>query len=214
MKIDRDKFFGGYRAAFGSLTQAQVDGLNALLAAVEADDDVADVRWLAYMFATVKHECANTWRPIEEYGKGKGLKYGKPVTVTDPADGKTYTNVYYGRGYVQLTWDYNYRGMGSALKNRLLYEPSLALDAKVAYEVMSLGMRKGMFTGKKLADYINDARCDYVNARRIINGTDQAQRIAGYAQSLEKILRASIVAAVPIAGIAAPETVAGDGVAG
>ena len=206
MRFDRTKFFDAYTSAFGALKQSQKDGLDALLAAAERDGEITDIRWLAYMFATVKHECAGTWRPIEEYGKGKGRKYGQPVTVTDAA-GKEYTNVYYGRGYVQLTWDYNYRAMGSALKNRLLYEPQLALDAEVAYEIMSLGMRKGSFTGRKLADYIHDGACDYVQARKIINGLDQAERIAGYAQKLEAILRGSAVAAVP-GTPAAPQPVA------
>jgi uncharacterized protein YgiM (DUF1202 family) len=197
MQIDRKKFLDGYTAAFGAPSQGKTDGINTLLASAEGDMQITDIRWLAYMLATVKHECADTWKAIEEYGKGKGHKYGNPVTVTDPSDGKTYSNVYYGRGYVQLTWDYNYRSMGQALSNRLLYEPRLALDPTVAYKVMSYGMRKGAFTGKKLSDYINAAKCDYVNARRIINGTDQAERIAGYASKLEKVLLASIVASVP-----------------
>jgi predicted chitinase len=159
------------------------------------------------MMATVKHECAGTWRPIEEYGRGKGMKYGKPVTVTD-ATGKSYTNVYYGRGYVQLTWADNYRQMGTALGNRLLYDPSLALNPEVAYQIMSLGMRKGSFTGRKLADYIHDGACDYVNARKIINGLDQAQRIAGYAAKLEVILRASVVAAMPELPVRVPDATA------
>ncbi len=196
MQIDRKKFMDGYTAAFGAPNQSKTDGINALLAAAEGDMQITDIRWLAYMLATAKHECADTWKAIEEYGKGKGHKYGNPVTVTDPSDGKTYTNVYYGRGYVQLTWDYNYKSMGNALGNRLLFEPQLALDPTVAYKIMSYGMRKGAFTGKKLADYINADKCDYVNARRIINGTDQADRIAGYATKLEQVLRASIVASV------------------
>lgn len=196
MKIDRDKFLASYTAAFKAPSESQKAGIVALLAAVEADAEISDVRWLAYMLATVKHECADTWKAIEEYGKGKDRKYGVPVTVKDP-EGNSYTNVYYGRGYVQLTWDYNYKNMGTALKNRLLYEPALALNADVAYQIMSMGMRKGSFTGKKLADYITGDKCDYVNARRIINGTDQAQRIADYATKLEAVLRDSIVAAVP-----------------
>lgn len=206
MQIDRTKFLAAYTAAYGQLKQSQIDGLNALLAAAEGDPQITDLRWLAYMFATVKHECAGTWRPIEEYGKGKGHRYGNPVTVTD-SDGKSYTNAYYGRGYVQLTWDYNYKAMGQALSNRLLYEPQLALDADVAYKIMSLGMRRGSFTGKKLADYINGDRCDYVNARKIINGLDQADRIAGYAQKLESILRQSVVAAIPgVPAVPSPAT--------
>ena len=196
MQIDRTKFFAAYTAAFGQLKQSQSDGLEALLAASEGDPQITDLRWLAYMFATVKHECADTWRPIEEYGKGKGHKYGNPVTVTD-STGKSFTNVYYGRGYVQLTWKDNYQSMGQALENRLVYEPALALDADVAYKIMSFGMRRGSFTGKKLSDYIGAGGADYVNARKIINGLDQAERIAGYAQKLEAILRQSVVAAMP-----------------
>jgi hypothetical protein len=201
MKFDRQKFLDGYTAAFGAPKQTQVDGLNALLAAAEGDTEITDIRWLTYMLATVKHECADTWKPIEEYGKGKGHKYGNPVTVTD-SQGKSYANAYYGRGYVQLTWDYNYRNMGNVLKNRLLYEPQLALDPEVAYRIMSYGMRNGSFTGAKLSRFINANGCDYVNARKIINGLDQAQRIAGYATKLESVLRGSAVAAMP--GVPAP----------
>jgi len=196
MRFERQKFFDGYAAAFGPLKDSQRAGLEALLAAAEADAEITDIRWLAYMFATVKHECADTWLPIEEYGKGRGHSYGEPVTVTDP-EGRSYSNAYYGRGYVQLTWDYNYRSMGSVLKNRLLYEPALALDADVAYGIMSYGMRNGSFTGAKLSRFITGDTCDYVNARKIINGLDQAERIAGYAQKLEPLLRDSVVAAVP-----------------
>jgi hypothetical protein len=59
---------------------------------------------------------------------------------------------------------------------------------------MSHGMRHGTFTGKKLADYINATGCDYRNARRIINGVDQAALIAGYATALEGILTQAITA--------------------
>jgi putative chitinase len=195
MKIDRQKFFAAYEAAFGAISKPERRaGLDTLLGAAEGDSQITDIRWLAYMLATVKHECADRWQPIEEFGKGKGLKYGNPVTVKDP-QGNEFTNVYYGRGYVQLTWDWNYRAMGEKLGNRLLYEPQLALDPEVAYQIMSLGMRNGSFTGKGLSKYINDQQCDYVNARRIINGTDKAQTIAGYATKLEAILRGSVVAA-------------------
>ncbi|MBI3229378.1 MAG: hypothetical protein HYZ45_04095 [Burkholderiales bacterium] len=145
------------------------------------------------MLATVKHECANTWQPIAEYGKGKGLKYGVSVNVDGP-EGQTLSNVYYGRGYVQLTWDYNYKKMDQALglsgqQSSMYWYPDNALNADIAYRIMSYGMQHGSFTGKKLADYINASECDYVNARRIINGTDQASVIAGYAENIEYLLR-------------------------
>lgn len=206
MKIDRAAFLAAYDQQFGgTLNASQTAGMNALLDAAELDTDITDLRWLAYMLATVKHECANTWKPIEEFGKGAGRPYGKPVTVTDPATGKSVTNVYYGRGYVQLTWKDNYDNMGRKLNVPLLVNPGLALDPDVAYRIMSLGMRTGAFTGKKLSNYINADGADYVNARRIINGTDQAQRIAGYATRLEAALRASVQASVPLPNLT-PDT--------
>lgn len=212
MKIDRQKFFAAYEAAFGAISKAERRaGLDTILGAAEADPQITDLRWLAYMLATVKHECADRWQPIEEFSKGKGLRYGSPVRVADP-DGREHNHVYYGRGYVQLTWDWNYRSMGEKLGIRLLYEPHLALDPVVAYRIMSLGMRDGHFTGKALSKYINDQQCDYVNARRIINGTDRAELIAGYARKLESILRASVIAAtdgVPVIPRPQPAPAAG-----
>jgi hypothetical protein len=57
---------------------------------------------------------------------------------------------------------------------------------------MTEGMRRGLFTGKKLSDYIDGDRCDYKNARRIINGLDKWELIQQYAQTLEPTLRAAI----------------------
>ena len=193
MEINRDTFSSFYTAQFGALNEAQESGLDALLTAIEQDQDVSDIRWVAYMLATVKHECANTWQPIEEYGKGKGRPYGNPVSVAD-ADGHQYSNVYYGRGYVQLTWKDIYQKMSKALgmDDELYIHPEHALEPDTAYRIMSYGMRNGSFTGKKLGNYINDAGCDYENARRIINGTDQADKISSYAQAFEGILNGAI----------------------
>jgi hypothetical protein len=133
------------------------------------------------------------WRPIEEYGKGRNRPYGKPVEVVD-ADGTKFTNTYYGRGYVQLTWKLNYANLGEALGlgNSLVFHPEHALEPQTAYRIMSFGMRQGLFTSKKLSDYINRKECDYVNARRTINALDRAELIASYAVQLEGILRSSL----------------------
>lgn len=193
MKFDHARFFQIYKDTFGPLKQSQVDGLETLLQCIEQDQDVTDVRWAAYMMATVKHECADTWQPIEEYGKGKGRPYGNPVTVS-ASDGSQCSNTYYGRGYVQLTWKDNYQAMDGALNlgDELLVHPDMALDPGTAYAIMSYGMRHGTFTGKKLGNYINDEACDYRNARRIINGLDQCDLIKGYADKLESILKNSL----------------------
>lgn len=50
-------------------------------------------------------------------------------------------------------------------------------------------MKEGWFTGRKLSDYISGNKKDYVNARRIINGMDKAQKIANEAVIFERALR-------------------------
>jgi hypothetical protein len=71
--------------------------------------------------------------------------------------------------------------------------PDLAMEPRIAYAAMSAGMLEGWFTGRKLSDYIRPGRVDYVNARRIINGTDKAAEIAGYARDFESSLRIAIL---------------------
>ena len=194
LNFDHTKFFNAYRDAYGRLKQSQVDGIESLLNHLQSDTEIKDLRWAAYMLATVKHECGDTWQPIEEWGKGKGRSYGAPVDVIG-SDGKTYSVTYYGRGYVQLTWKDNYEKMSRALglADELLIHPQRALDPDIAYQIMSWCMRHGAFTGKKLADYIHDDECDYKNARRIINGLDQWERIKGYADNFETFLKQSTV---------------------
>jgi hypothetical protein len=179
--IDNTKFYNIIIHAWGPLTQPQVDGINNILLSMQADNTVADIRHFAYMFATVKHETANTYQPIEEYGHGHNHPYG----IVDPITLKAY----YGRGYVQLTWKINYSKMAPYVGVDLINHPELALDPAIAYKIMSRGMVSGMFTGRKLLDYINPKVCDYVGARHIINGSDRATLIAGYATIFEKALR-------------------------
>ena len=158
--------------------------------------EISNIRWAAYMLATTMHETDRKFLPIEEYGKGGTRKYAKAVEVTDKA-GKKHKNIYYGRGYVQLTWDFNYKSVGEAIGmgEDLYIYPEKALESSVAYKIMSYGMRNGSFTGKKLSTYISGAVADYYNARRIINGVDKAQLIQGYAETLEQLLRLSQIQA-------------------
>lgn len=178
--IDLDKFIKRYEEEFTPLNQSQGTGLRFLLEQLSSDPAMIDQRWIAYCLATVKHECADRWQPIAEYGRGQGRKYGIPDKHTK--------QTYYGRGYVQLTWKANYQAMAQITGADLVRSPDLAMNADIAYKILSHGMRKGSFTGVRLATYINAEKCDYLHARKIINGMDCAERIAAYAVKFAEIL--------------------------
>lgn len=170
------------RSHFGRLNQSQVDGFNAVLSAINQYGSPANKpAYVAYMLATAWHETAATMQPIAEYGKGKGRPYGKRIDV----HGGRYSDslpIYYGRGYVQLTWLTNYVFMKNRLGVDFVNNPELALVPKHAADIMIIGMLEGSFTGKSLQTYIKyGLYFEFVNARRIINGTDKDKLIAGYA---------------------------------
>jgi len=195
--MDRGAFYASLRArnsgVFGtSLSQGQVSGCDAILD--EAQKRGTPLRQVAYMLATSLHETAATMQPITEYGKVSYFAKYEPTTKIGRELGNTVTGDGYrfrGRGYVQLTGRRNYRKASEELGFDIVASPQRALELGVAASIMFLGMTEGWFTGRKLDDYIKGDKCDYVNARRIINGTDKAQKIAGYAEAFAKALRAA-----------------------
>ena len=164
------QLFDAIRSILGPLSQPQVDTVNAILLSCE-NHGVTDHRQIAYIIATGIHECG--LKPIpESLGSRQGRKYNNP----DPVTGQTY----YGRGIVQLTWKDNYQTFGNLLHLDLIHNPDLALQIPTAAEIAVIGMKGGMFTGVGLSRYFNDTRTDAVNCRKVINGLDQANLIAGY----------------------------------
>lgn len=194
MRFDRKKFFDGVKDRIDStLDQKQVNGLEFLISAFENDARWITPQQIAYALATVFHETAGTFQPITEYGKKSYFdKYDGRKTLgnTEPGDGYRYR----GKGYVQITGRKNFTKYG--IEN----SPDKALEPAMAFHIMTDGMFKGRFTGKKITDYINGSECNYTEARRVINGTDRAGLIAGYAKSFEKILKASLISAAEPAG--------------
>jgi|ERR1700738_1237706 len=183
--VDAAKFFAGYRQAFGALSQDQVDGLNFLLTSFNADPTWGDVRNISYSLATILLETAHTFQPIHELGSDQYLsKYWTNPRLrvmlgnTEPADAQRFK----GRGYVQITGRANYAKFG------LVNDPESALQPATAFQVMTKGMFEGIFTGRKLGDFINELETDYVSARRVINGQDRASQIAHDAVMFEQIL--------------------------
>lgn len=134
----------------------------------------------AYVLATVEHETGNTFQPVREgFFLRNPLQYLKRLRYYP----------YYGRGYVQLTWKDNYRRYSDLLGVDLVGRPDLACDPAIARFVLVHGFRTGAFTGKRLTDYVTAGKTDFINARRCINGTDKAARIAALAQKWLMVLR-------------------------
>jgi hypothetical protein len=139
-------------------------------------------KWLAYCMATVFHETGKKMIPVAENG---GKPYGNPPSSYWNKTGP-YNQAYYGRGHVQLTWDTNYKKGQDQLKKDygldvLIYQNAeLMLQDEPSALILYDGMSVGWFTGVGLPKYFNSTTEDPVNARRIVNGTDQASTIAGY----------------------------------
>jgi predicted chitinase len=181
-----------------TLEPNEVAGCNALLAAC----DGWPVSWAAYAFATAYHETGGTMQPIKEIGSynyfmrrydksGQKPAVARDLGNTEIGDGAKYA----GRGYVQLTGRRNYAKASAELGIDLVRNPDRAMETEIAAQILRHGMSDGWFTGKQLSDYLpargQALQDQFVKARRIINGTDRALLIAGYAVQFQAALWAA-----------------------
>lgn len=193
---DRDAFFSSIIAAsiFGSsgLKPDQEQGLDTVLSA--AKEAAWPLAFTAYALATACHETAYTMQPVREAfwlnedWRRRNLRYYP----------------FYGRGYVQLTWRSNYEKADRELDlgGRLLANLDLAMDRDIAARIMVKGMQEGWFAGDRqgrrhtLARHLPAAgpasADEFKSARRIINGTDKAAKIAGEALGFQAALEAGV----------------------
>jgi hypothetical protein len=186
-------FFDELRSSgiFGKgLSEDQVKGLQTVCGvAKEAGWPLA---FTAYALATACHETAYTMQPVREGLRASDTWRRKHLKKYYP---------YYGRGYVQLTWENNYKKADSALdlKGELTKNLDLALDPDIAARIMVRGMQEGWFAGDKkgphtLARHLpaNGAAsaAQMAAARRIINGTDKKDKIAAEGIKFQKALEA------------------------
>ncbi len=129
-------------------------------------------RQMAYVVATVEWETARTFKPVRE-AFWKSEAWRRENLRYYP---------YYGRGYVQLTWQRNYATYAYLSGVDLINNPDKAMDPAIALFILVHGFKTGTFTGRKISDYVNDHKTDFVNARRCINGVDHANDIARQAE--------------------------------
>lgn len=172
----------------GALKPDQVSGLEAVLAA--ATEAKWPLAFAAYALATAGHETNFTMQPVREaYWLSENWRRNRLRYYP-----------YYGRGYVQLTWRKNYEkadqelGLNGALTANL----DLAMDPGIAAKIMAKGMTEGWFcadkTGKRhtLARHLpvngKASSSQFTTARRIINGTDDAAKIAAEAIKFQTAL--------------------------
>lgn len=133
---------------------------------------------IAYVLATVEWESAKTFKPVRE-AFWKDEEWRKNHLRYYP---------YYGRGYAQITWKYNYEKYAKLLGIDLVKDPDLAMKNDIALFILVHGFKVGAFTGRKITDYINNNQTDFIAARRCINGRDHAADIAELAESFLRIL--------------------------
>lgn len=182
MTINRQIFFSEYRKNLdidNRLTQKEVDSLNLFLDMTETSPVDFNIHEWAYIYATVFHETQYTFDPVEEAfqlsdnWRKRNLKYYP----------------YHGRGYVQITWKRNYQVFSKLLNLDLVKKPELAFLPDVAFKILTIGTKQGLFTGQKISDHIRDGKINYETARRVINGNDKAVTIADYAKEFERIIK-------------------------
>lgn len=164
------------------LTRLQGDAVR-LIASYADEYKIEDVKQVAYMLATCYHECR--FKSIVEIRAQKG-------TTIYRMQNKYWASGYYGRGYVQLTWKKNYEKFSPIVGLDLAKFPNLVLRPQIGARILVVGMKDGLFSGKKLADYFPgkgaDVEPDWLNARKIVNGTFQNELVAKAAVKILGVL--------------------------
>jgi predicted chitinase len=140
---------------------------------------VTDKRHIAYILATCWHECR--FKSIKEIRAKVGTDVWKMQE-------KYWHTGFYGRGFCQLTWEYNYKKFSPITGRDLVKNPDEVLLPEVGALILVRGMRDGLFSGKSLGDYLNDTKTNWMQARRVVNGNFQADKVMDAALKILPLL--------------------------
>ena len=142
------------------LNKEQGDAVRLLAKECDAQG-ITDQRQFAYILATCRNECM--FKSIKEIRAKKGTEVYR-------LQERYWYEGFYGRGFSQLTWRYNYLKFSKIVGADLVNNPDKVLQPEIGAKILVHGMRTGIFTGKKLSDFINAVICDYFGARSTVNG--------------------------------------------
>jgi putative chitinase len=132
---------------------------------------IADPTMELYGFATINVE-TGSFEPIPEWGRGGG-RYRTP------------TGDYYGRGFIQLTWESNYRAAGEAIGIDLINNPDLALRPDIAAKIFAWYLAEGNHQ-ERIRNALKVG--DLAAARAVVNGGTNG--LQGFSDSYNTGLKA------------------------
>jgi hypothetical protein len=200
--MNRTTFHAALARSFGPLSASQVQGIDAILLECAG----LPIAYTAACLGTGWLETGGGMQPVKEtvfpYHKNKNPSDGTVIARLDKAwrdgrlgqvktpywrkdaDGKTW----FGRGLAQITHKDNYKRASALIGVDLVADPNRALEMRHAVRILVQGSLVGLFTGKKLADYLPG---DYAPARRVINGSDRARDYAKLCVAFELALAES-----------------------
>ena len=134
---------------------------------------------IAYILATAEHE-SDSFSTLEEYDSGDRYEKRSDLGNNQKGDGPFFK----GRGYVQLTGRRNYANYTDITGINLVRLPYILMNwPALAVFVIVDGMMRGVYTGRRLDQFVNGDKTDFFNARQIVNGHDCAQKIADQANA-------------------------------
>lgn len=110
-----------------------------------------------------------------------------------------------GRGLSQITGRRLYQWASEIEHVDFVANPDLfTTDIRYSAAASVVGMTEGVFTGRKLSEYINGEKCDFLNARRTVNAMDRAADIAAFAAKFNDALAFAQTAVAPAPPAALP----------
>lgn len=215
------KFYDHLRASKllgDTISPEEFAGCEAILTAAAGK---LPTSWVAYCLATAHHETGGEMAPNVEslnYSTAQRICEVWPSRFPTIASAQPFVrnakglanHVYNGRmGNRPGTNDgWDHRGRGQAhitgremyakldaelgLGGELIRNPDLALRPDIAAQILVVGALKGLFTGKKLNDFIaaKPTHQQFVNSRRVINPDKNGERVADAADVFFAALQA------------------------